>query len=307
MLTLRNLSLISFFCRVARGVFVTKNAQLQIDVYHGPAVAVSYQGSTNLTFSPTTFTLIHSDHEAILVDSPVLNSDGEALADWIAMTIPNKALTGIYITHGHADHFLSAPVIQTRFPSARILVKEDVYIHINETLDPANFDPSWATLFPGVTAPTLHNVDVLPPSGSFQLEGHNLQALQVGESDTVNTTVLYVPELATVVTGDVVYGHCYQSLAEDLTVETRQQWLQSIAKVQALHPKFVIPSHALPTNDFGVEHFAQTIGYIKAWEKALTTAASWQELEGFLSRLYPGYGGDFILRYSAQTVYNAAF
>jgi glyoxylase-like metal-dependent hydrolase (beta-lactamase superfamily II) len=66
-----------------------------------------YQKSTDLSFSPTTFTLIATKDEAVLVDAPISPERGEELADWIEATIPSRKLTGIYVTHGHGDHFFA--------------------------------------------------------------------------------------------------------------------------------------------------------------------------------------------------------
>ena len=41
---------------------------------------------------------------------------------------------------------------------------------------------------------------------SFDLEGHTFRAVEAGHTDTLDTTVLHVPDLHLVVAGDVVYG-----------------------------------------------------------------------------------------------------
>jgi len=57
----------------------------------------------------------------------------------------------------------------------------------------------------------------LAASEEFDLEGDILRSVSVDQTDTSNTTVLHVPSLDLVVTGDEVYGECFQYLQEDNT------------------------------------------------------------------------------------------
>ncbi|KAJ0414811.1 beta-lactamase-like protein [Aspergillus carlsbadensis] len=303
---------------------IAQKNDLQIYTYHAAPVPLTYQNTTDLSFSPTTFTLIATDSEAVLVDAPISPERGNELADWIEETVPGRKLTAVYITHGHGDHFFAIPTIQTRFPGVKILATQEVYDHMEQQIEPEFFASFWAALFPGLEAPVLEDITILEetyPSLSFYLNsnsnGNNhhsqhkkqyeLRAVEVGEGDTVNSTVLYVPDLHAVITGDVVYGHCYQYLAENPTPALRAQWLASIDKVAALRPKYVIPSHALPGEEYGVEHLAETREYIHTFESLLETTETWQDLEGELVKRFSDREGSFILRYSSQSFFNAAF
>jgi glyoxylase-like metal-dependent hydrolase (beta-lactamase superfamily II) len=301
---------------------IAEKDDLQIYTYHASPVPLTYQNSTDLSFSPTTFTLIATSSEAVLVDAPISPERGNELADWIEETVPGRKLTAVYITHGHGDHFFAIPTIQKRFPGVKILATQEVYEHMEQQIEPEFFASFWAALFPDLVAPVLEDITILEetyPSLSFYLNGktnhgadhhkkqYELRAVEVGEGDTVNSTVLYVPDLKAVITGDVVYGHCYQYLAENPTAELRAQWLASIDKVAALRPKYVIPSHALPSEKYGVEHLKETKEYIHFFEGLLETTETWEELEGELVKRFDDREGSFILRYSAQTFFNASF
>jgi glyoxylase-like metal-dependent hydrolase (beta-lactamase superfamily II) len=109
---------------------------LQIYAYHASPVSLVYRSSTDLSFSPTTFTFISTKDEAVLVDAPISPERGEELADWIEATIPGRRLTGIYVTHGHGDHFFAIPTIQKRFPGAKVLAMQDVYDHMLQQIGP---------------------------------------------------------------------------------------------------------------------------------------------------------------------------
>ncbi|KAL4863418.1 beta-lactamase-like protein [Aspergillus spectabilis] len=271
-------------------------------------------------FSITTVlaTLIATADEAVLVDAPITPERGDELADWIEATLPGRKLTAIYVTHGHGDHFFAIPTIQRRFPGVKVLATQEVYDPVQQQIEPAFFASFWAALFPDLEAPVLADISILEeisPSLSFHLNsGHGphrkryeVRAVEVGEGDTVNSTMLYVPDLKAVITGDVVYEHCYQYLAENPTAELRAQWLKSIDKVAALKPQYVIPSHALPGENYGAEHLGETKVYIRAFDRLFAESCSWQELEDGLTSRFPDREGSFILRYSAQSFFNASF
>ncbi|KAL3456722.1 beta-lactamase-like protein [Aspergillus heterothallicus] len=286
---------------------IASKDNLEIYTYHASPVPLTYQNATGLSFSPTKFTLIATSSEAVLVDTPISPDRGHALADWIEATVPGRKLKAVYITRGHGDHFFAIPTIQSRFPG--------------QQLEPTFFASFWAALFPNLTAPVLTDITILDdgthhPHLSFHLTGaHNahkeakyeLRAVPVGEADTSNSTVLHIPHLNAVVTGDVVYGHCYQYLAENPTPALRAQWLASIDKVAALGVEIVIPSHALAGEGYGWGHLAETKVYTRGFEELLETSGSWEELEEGLVEGFPGREGGFILRYSAQSFFGAAF
>jgi hypothetical protein len=97
-------------------------------------------------------------------------------------------------------------------------------------------------VFSSVGGVNLSLVHDLASDEKFGLENYTHHpAIQVGSGDTVDSTVLHVPELSLVVGGDIVYGYCYQYLAEDPTLEARKQWLRSVEEIKALRPRYVIP------------------------------------------------------------------
>lgn len=165
------LMLLAFSVSLVFSDFVTEKNGIQVDVYHLPPAPVLYQSTSSLTFSPTTFTPIHTQNEAVLVYSPVTISQGEGLANWIAQTIPHKMLTAVYITHGHGGHFYSASVIQERLPGVKILVNGDVYQHMLVQYDPSFFNMLWGSLYPAQINYTVYPVEFSPPNGTLFLEG----------------------------------------------------------------------------------------------------------------------------------------
>jgi glyoxylase-like metal-dependent hydrolase (beta-lactamase superfamily II) len=289
--------------------FVTSAKGLRADVYHLPPAPVVYQNSTDLSFSPTAFTLLQASHHAVLVDAPATSAQASNLTTWIKTQLGSKkTLRYIYITHGHGDHFFTAPQICAQFANCQVVAKRDV----NEHMQSQYLDPLWSTLwlalFPGQITSRPFDADVILPSrhGEFAIEGHVLQAVEVGQGDTYNSTVLHVPSLGLVVGGDVVYGNCHQLFAEDYTPQLRQLWVDSLDRVEALEPRFVVPSHTKPGDGFRPSHVRETKRYIRTWEASLAESRTWQELEEGMKKAFPGRDGSFILRWSSQAPFNAS-
>lgn len=95
---------------------------------------------------------------------------------------------------------------------------------MKQQIDPAAFSAFWAKFFPGGQLPAIGDLriaEALPMSNEFELEEHVLQAIEVGHTDTFDTTILWIPDLRLAVCGDVVYGDVHQYLAEADTREKR--------------------------------------------------------------------------------------
>jgi glyoxylase-like metal-dependent hydrolase (beta-lactamase superfamily II) len=183
--------------------------RLKWDVYLAPE-EFRMRDNQNLSISPTAFTLIHGDHSAVLVDAPPTIHGSHKLADWIEATIPGKKLTHIYITHGHGDHFLGLPILLQRFPDVVPVATSQVIAHMKSEIVPEHLNLVWTPVYPGeIALPQNEVVQALPANGILTLDGHVLKAVEVGWSDTYNTTVLHVPSLDLVVTGGVAYGECF--------------------------------------------------------------------------------------------------
>lgn len=176
--------------------------------------------------------------------------------------------------------------------------------HIREQLSPDEFLNFWTKYLPDGQIPTQNETfEALPGSGDFYLEGHVLKAVEVGQSDTYNTTVLHIPDLDMVVTGDAVYGECFQYLVETNTPALRKEWLAAIDEIAGLEPKIVVPSHEQAWDGFGVDHLVKTKAFIEDWGREVAIANSSSGLWDRIVALYPERVGDFILSISVAEAF----
>lgn len=99
----------------------------------------------------------------------------------------------------------------------------------------------------------------LPKNNEMELEGNVLKVIEVGQSDTHDSTVLWVPSIKPAVCGDVVYGDVHQMRGECNTKAKRQGWIDSIRKVEALKPEMVVPSHKRAIEIDGAFHLRNSV------------------------------------------------
>jgi len=78
-------------------------------------------------------------------------------------------------------------------------------------------------------------VATTPAGNAFELEGSELHVVEVGHTDTDNTTVLHVPSIGLVVAGDAVYNGVHQYLAESANGGI-QKWIKALDTIAALRP-----------------------------------------------------------------------
>lgn len=188
--------------------------------------------------SPITSTLIFGRTDAILIDPPMSIQQTREVIDWIVRS--GKNLKYIYTTHGHGDHWAGTKQILDRFPNAIPYATSETIAHMHQQNAP-EIRQMFERNFPGQLGETPVLARPIPSSG-LDLEGNAVLAVEVGHSDTDDTTVLYVPSLALVAAGDVVYNGVHAFLLES-GKGGLDAWLKALDKVEALHPKIVIAGH----------------------------------------------------------------
>jgi glyoxylase-like metal-dependent hydrolase (beta-lactamase superfamily II) len=188
--------------------------------------------------SPITSTLIQGERDAVLVDAPLTKEQTRKVIDWVAAS--GKRLTHIYSTHGHGDHWFGTAEIVQRFPDT-IAYATPGTIGLMRQQATTGRQQLWDLDFPGMIPETPLLYEPIPPEG-FQLEGHDLRPIEVGHSDTDDTTVLHVPSIDLVVAGDVAYNGIHQYLLEGTDGGFRE-WIAAIDAVAALQPRVVVAAH----------------------------------------------------------------
>jgi glyoxylase-like metal-dependent hydrolase (beta-lactamase superfamily II) len=219
------------------------------------------------------------------------------LGDWIAAK--GRNVTDIFITHGHGDHWFAAGLLAERF-GARVVASAGTIaqMHTNLATRPMLWDKIYSGLPPSpVTAVTV-------PNNRFTLEGHDLLIVEVGATDSDDTTVLHVPDLDLVVAGDVIYNGVHMYLAQIAIVGGFGPWREAIDKVEALEPRHIVCGHQNKRlDDEGERTIAETRRYLADAEELLATENSAVDFFNAKIERYPEHLGRTILWIGSSVIY----
>jgi glyoxylase-like metal-dependent hydrolase (beta-lactamase superfamily II) len=234
--------------------------------------------------SPITSTLISGAEDALLVDPPMTIAQTDRLGDWLART--GKRIRYIYATHAHGDHWFGASRLIERFPGAVLYATPATIalMPVQVTLGREKvFDPD----FPGQIGETPLIAQPVP-AGGLALEGESLVPIEVGHTDSDDTTVLHVPSLGLVVAGDAVYNGVHQYLFEagpgGVGIDP---WLGALDRVEALRPQLVVAGHKNKELPDDPETIEETRRYLLDVKRLIPTRPTRQAYYERMISLYP--------------------
>jgi glyoxylase-like metal-dependent hydrolase (beta-lactamase superfamily II) len=273
---------------------------LTIEVYTAPgrpfATNATPEGPGDVpTWSPSSATLIYGEHDAILVDTLITYDQVDALSDWIETK--GRRLSRIYIAHGHGDHWLGLARLIQRFPGATGLATAEVLAQA----DDPGMAGYWEAIFPGEVPDAGEKVlPRLLTTDTLDLEGNELRVIRIGQADTAESTVLHVPSLTAVVTGDLAYNQVHMMTAETGERE-REQWISNLDAVAALEPTVVVAGHKKVDKPNDPKIIAESQQYLRDFTRV---AAEETTTAGIVARMverYPDWENLRTLWHSART------
>ena len=248
--------------------------------------------------SPVASTLIFGDEDAVLTDPAFTTGQAQALGDWVAEK--GRNVTDIFITHGHGDHWFAAGVLAERF-GARVVASEGsiAQMQVSIALRPL----LWDKAYPGIPPSPITAVAV--PGNRFTLEGHELVIVEVGHSDTDDTTVLHVPDLELVVAGDVIYNGAHLYIGESVNVGGLGPWREAIDKVSALEPRHIVCGHQNKQLDDDADRtIAETRRYLDDADELLQSEPTAVDFFNAMVERYPNHLGRTVLWAGARALYD---
>jgi glyoxylase-like metal-dependent hydrolase (beta-lactamase superfamily II) len=263
-----------------------------------PAAAPAKLELKVITPSPEGFlvnsTLITGARDAVLIDAAFTRADARRIV--AAVRASGKNLTTVYVTHDHPDHYFGLEVIKQAFPNARFVAQPGAIAEIERTW--RSKVAQWKPLY----GDSITEAPVIPTAlagNSITLEGEKLEIVGPVHGDDAVNSYVWIPSLRAVVAGDIVYSGVYVWTAETDTA-ARRRWTATLDRIAALRPAVVVPGHqqqALGTTPASVTF---TKEYLAAFDQALASASTSEDLQTKMKVRYPSLALDIILKIGAE-------
>jgi glyoxylase-like metal-dependent hydrolase (beta-lactamase superfamily II) len=278
-------------------------SSLSIDVFNSGYKPIpggpGWDDSTPATWPASTSTLISGDRDAVLVDALLTTREGERLASWVHDT--GKRPRAIFVTHGHADHFFGAGPVLEAFPDAHLLACDQEVV--NEALGQTAPEVMalWDSWFTGQfsRSPAM---PALSGSQELDLDGHQILFRSIGGADGALGTIVDVPDMRAICSGDIVYNNIHMWLWNS-TPASRDAWLASLDAVAALKPSTIVTGHKDPAapDDSATRVLDQSRRYIEDFEQTVAKSGTPPEVINTMLAKYPAYGNRYTLFAAAST------
>jgi len=191
------------------------------------------------TWAPSSSTLISGPTEGILIDALLTFENADQIAGWAKKF--GKRIRGVYITHGHSDHWLGLARLLQHFPEAAAYAAPEVRARAAWEAEFNKKTKYWTSRFPG----ELPQTPVLPEAlntDQVLVDGQDVNLIHVGQGDIDGSTAFHVPSADAVVCGDIVYNNVHMMMYEADETK-RQAWISSIDTIARLNPKIVVAGH----------------------------------------------------------------
>jgi glyoxylase-like metal-dependent hydrolase (beta-lactamase superfamily II) len=238
-------------------------------------------------------TLVSGDKDAILIDAQFTLADAHRL---IGMILDSKKnLTTVYITHWHPDHYFGLAAIKQAFPKAKLVALPAAVKEITGSYKDKL--KQWAPMYgDNLTAMPILPVALAEPK--LTIEGQTLEIHGGLQGDGADNSYVWIPSIKTVIAGDIVYRGVHPWTAET-NAASRKAWEKSIDELAALKPVRVVAGHKDPKLDDSPAGLQQTRDYLEAFDAAVASSKTPEEVQQKIKAKYPEMQLDVILQIGA--------
>ncbi|KAF1022198.1 MAG: hypothetical protein GAK30_01343 [Paracidovorax wautersii] len=279
----------------AAGLLSAGAAVAQTSTAAAPLTLQVYNPQDKAIF-PVSSVLVTGRRDAVLIDAQFQRNDAQALVQLIRAS--GKRLTTIYISHSDPDYYFGLDVLQDAFPAARIVATANTVAAIHASMQ--GKQAYWSPILKANAPRRLVLPQVLQGS-VIALEGQSIEIVGLQGPDPLRTFA-WIPSLRTVAGGVVVSSGIHVWIADTQTPASRQAWLQTLDRIEALQPARVVPGHFIGPAPAGTAAVAYTRGYIQAFEAEAARTKGSAALAQAMKRRYPQAAEDSSLELSAKAI-----
>ena len=209
--------------------------------------------------------LIQGETDSVLIDVPFLLSDARNLVQMVKDS--GTHLTTIFVTHGHPDHWFTLSLFAEEFPEAKMVAHPKVAEQI-EGIREKKFK-QWKPVFGDEIGEKLIGPAAMSEM-HLTLEGRELPIIYVAVADCEEATLVWVPELETLIVGDLGSSDTHVYIAEH-DAALRAEFLKSVYAMGDLSPKTIIPGHMDEGSSMDADYVIKwTADYLTKFEEIVS-------------------------------------
>jgi glyoxylase-like metal-dependent hydrolase (beta-lactamase superfamily II) len=257
---------------------------LQLDVYNPGHAAIF----------PVSSVIVSGEHDAVLVDAQFGKAQAQQLVQ--RLQAGGKRLTTIYISHGDPDYYFGLDTLTQAFPDAKVLASAATVAHIRQTMDAklAYWGPQM-----GADKPERLVVPQVLEGQRLTLEGQALEVVGL-DGPQPDRSFVWIPSIKAVVGGVVVAENIHVWMADTQSAKSHADWLGTLAHIEALGPRTVIPGHYLGDSSRSLKAVRFTADYIRGFDAETAKAKEANALIKAMKQRYPGLADESSLELGAK-------
>ncbi|MFV3315577.1 MBL fold metallo-hydrolase [Pseudomonas sp. NY15374] len=243
---------------------------------------------------PVSSVIVSGEREAVLVDAQFGKAQAEQVAERLRAS--GKRLTTIYISHGDPDYYFGLDTLTQAFPDAKVVASAATVAHIRQTMDAklAYWGPQM-----GADKPAKLVLPQVLAGNRLELEGQALEVVGL-DGPQPDRSFVWIPSIKAVVGGVVVSENIHVWMADTQSAQSHTDWLATLAHIEKLAPRTVIPGHYLGQSSRSLDAVRFTAGYIRAFDSEAAKARDAAALIAAMSKRYPNLADESSLELGAK-------
>lgn len=205
-------------------------------------------------------------------------------------------MTTIYISHGDPDYYFGLDTLTQAFPNAKVLASAATVAHIRQTRDAklAYWGPQM-----GADKPQRLVLPQVLEGQRLTLEGQALDVVGL-DGPQPDRSFVWIPSIKAVVGGVVVSENIHVWMADTQSAKSHADWLGTLAHIEALGPRTVIPGHYLGDSSRSLQAVRFTANYIRGFDAETAKAKDANALIQAMKQRYPGLADESSLELGAK-------